>query len=65
VQGREHKPYDWEGADDLGLDLPLPQQWHRPIDTIERAFWRGVLVGGLVEAFFVLVCVLIIWLVRF
>ena len=36
--------------------------WDEPIGTVERAFWRGVLVGGLIEAVFVLLAVLaIVW----
>jgi len=69
----DHKPrppYNWDlppppGADDLQQLLELPvQQWHRPVSKMELAFWRGVAVGGLVEAFFILLAVVMIWLFK-
>jgi len=48
------KPYDWD------CRLGDESFWDEPIGAAERAFWRGVLVGGLIEAVFVLLAVLVI-----
>jgi hypothetical protein len=64
------KPYDWDrpiqkGSDDL-LDIDyhdkLAQQWHAPIDVVERSFWRGVIIGATCEAVVFLLIFGIIWL---
>ena len=42
------KPYDWD------CRLGDESFWDEPIGAAERAFWRGVLIGGLIEAVTVL-----------
>jgi hypothetical protein len=61
------KPYDWDrpiqkGGDDLGLDIDYRAQWHAPIGTVERAFWRGAIIGALAEAVVFLLIFGIVWL---
>jgi hypothetical protein len=44
--------YDWDR--DPGND----SFWTEPIGAAERAFWRGVAVGAVIEAAFVLIVVM-------
>jgi hypothetical protein len=56
------KPYDWDRpSDDLGLDIDYRAQWHAPIDTVERAFWHGVVIGAAAEAGVILGVFAFIW----
>jgi hypothetical protein len=53
------RPYDWDQpSDDLGLGL----DWYKPIDVVERAFWRGVVIGAIAEAVvFLLIFGIFLW----
>jgi hypothetical protein len=62
----KRKPYDWERQqpykDDLEHILDIPaEQWYKPIDSVEKAFWRGVWIGAVIEGIVLLLLIALFW----
>ena len=64
---RDWVPYDWDrdpvyDMEQL-LDAPA-RQWRKPIDAVERAFWRGVVIGAAAEAGVIIGIAAFVWTIR-
>jgi len=50
-------PYDWEKKPVEPVPPGLRDGWRKPLARPEAAFWRGVVVGAVIEALAVIVLV--------
>jgi hypothetical protein len=51
-------PYDWEKKPVEAVPPHWRDRWRKPLTGPEAAFWRGVVIGAVIEA---LVVIVLVW----